>query len=117
MECVDNDETAAVISGLVGAKLLVILSSVEGIYMDYKDPATLVERIEGKDFDEASRKIDELMECCNGSSRIGAAGASAKLKFARQALGYGTNVIIAHARHKLPDIMDGKVKRTIIRIK
>lgn len=117
VECVDNDETAAVISGLVGAKLLVILSSVEGIYMDYKDPSSLVERIEGSDFEEVSKKIDELMECCNGTSRIGSAGASAKLKFARQALGYGTNVIIAHARHRLSDIIDGNVKRTIIRIK
>ena len=117
VECVDNDETAAVISGLVGAKLLVILSSVEGIYMDYKDPSTLVETVEGKDFEEVSRKIDELMTCCNGSSRVGAAGAFAKLKFARQALGYGTNVIIAHARHRLTDIMEGKVKRTIVRIK
>ncbi|MEI6100609.1 MAG: uridylate kinase [Eubacteriales bacterium] len=117
VECVDNDETAAVISGLVGAKLLVILSSVEGIYLDYKDPSTLVEKIEGRDFEEVSKRIDELIECCNGTSRIGSAGASAKLKFARQALGYGTNVMIAHARHKLSDIIDGKVKRTIIRIK
>jgi Glutamate 5-kinase len=117
VECVDNDETAAVISGLVGAKLLVILSSVEGIYLNYKDPSSLVEVIEGSDFDEVSKKIDELMECCNGTSRIGSAGASAKLKFARQALGYGTNVIIAHARHRLSDIIEGNVKRTIIRIK
>lgn len=117
VECVDNDETAAVIAGLVGARLLVILSSVEGIYTDAKDPATLVEKIEGRNFEEASKKIDEYLECCNGASRIGAAGAAAKLKFARQALFAGTNVIIAHARHRLPDIIDGKVKRTIIRIK
>lgn len=117
VECVDNDETAAVISGLVGAKLLVILSSVEGIYRDYKDPSTLVETIEGADLDEVSRKIDEFIACCNGSSRIGAAGASAKLKYARQALGYGTNVMIAHARHRLSDIIEGRVKRTLVRIK
>ncbi len=117
VECVDNDETAAVISGLVGAKLLVILSSVEGIYLDYKDPSTLVEQIEGRDFDEVSKRIDELLECCNGTSRVGSAGASAKLRFARQALGYGTNVIVAHARHRLSDIIEGNVKRTIIRIK
>ncbi|MBR2223165.1 MAG: hypothetical protein IJ973_02465, partial [Christensenellaceae bacterium] len=34
VECVDNDETAAVIAGLVHAKKLVILTSSEGIYMD-----------------------------------------------------------------------------------
>ena len=116
VECVDNDETAAVIASLVGARLLVILSSVEGIYMDAGDPSTLVETIDGADFAEVSAKIDALMESCNGTSRYGSAGAAAKLKYARQALGSGTTVIIAHARHRLKDIISGKVKRTIIRI-
>ena len=38
VECVDNDETAAVICGLMKAKYLVILTSTEGIYRDPKDP-------------------------------------------------------------------------------
>ena len=116
VECVDNDETAAVISSLVEARLLVILSSVDGIYMDVQDPSTLVETIEGRDFKEVSGKIDVLMDSCNGTSRHGSAGAAAKLKYARQALGGGSSVIIAHARHRLRDIISGKVKRTIIRI-
>ncbi len=116
VECVDNDETAAVISSLVEARLLVILSSVEGIYTDLKDPSSLVETIEGRDFAEVSGKIDVLMESCNGTSRHGSAGAAAKLKYARQALAGGSSVIIAHARHRLRDIISGKVKRTIIRI-
>ena len=116
VECVDNDETAAVISKLVGARLLVILSSVEGIYMDAQDPSTLVEEIAGTNFEEVSAKIGVLMESCNGTSRHGSAGAAAKLKYARRALRGGTTVIIAHARHRLRDIISGKVKRTIIKI-
>ena len=45
-ECVDNDETAAVIAGLVHAKTLVLMTSTEGIYRVPGDPQTLVERVE-----------------------------------------------------------------------
>lgn len=41
-ECVDNDETAAVIAGLVKARMLVLMTSAEGIYRDHTDPSTLV---------------------------------------------------------------------------
>ena len=39
VECVDNDETAAVIAGLVEAQNLLILTSADGIYADPKDPS------------------------------------------------------------------------------
>ena len=38
VECVDNDETAAVIANLVHAKKLVLMTSTEGIYRDPADP-------------------------------------------------------------------------------
>ena len=38
VECIDNDETASVIASIVSARILVILSSVDGIYMDPADP-------------------------------------------------------------------------------
>ena len=47
VECVDNDETAAVVANLVGAKRLVILTSTDGIYRDVNDPSTLIEEIAG----------------------------------------------------------------------
>ena len=116
MECVDNDETAAVIANLVGAQLLVLLTSVEGIYLDPSDPSTLVERISGVSYEDMEKQIDKLMENCNGSSRVGTAGAKAKLKFAKESLKKGTKVIIAHARHRLSDIIEGKVKCTVMEI-
>ena len=38
VECVDNDETAAVVASLVGAKTLILLTSTEGIYLDKQRP-------------------------------------------------------------------------------
>ena len=116
VECVDNDETAAVIANLVGAQLLVLLTSVEGIYLDPSDPSTLVERISGASYEDMEKQIDKLMENCHGSSRVGTAGAKAKLKFAKESLKKGTKVIIAHARHRLSDIIEGKVKCTVMEI-
>ena len=117
VECVDNDETAAVIAKLVGAKLLVLLTSVEGIYLDKDDPSTLIETVEGSSYEDIEIKINELMKCCKGSSRVGAGGAKAKLKFAKESLKNGTDVIIAHAKYRLEDIISGKVKRTYLTIR
>jgi glutamate 5-kinase len=116
VECVDNDETAAVTAHLVSARKLVMLTSAEGILKDLNDPASLIEDVSGKTLGEVNAKIDRLIEYCVGSSREGAAGARAKLEFARGPLNYGAEVIIAHARHKLGDILEGKIKCTHIKV-
>ncbi|KXK65819.1 uridylate kinase [Christensenella minuta] len=117
VECVDNDETAAVIARLVNARILVLLTSVDGIYADAGDPSTLIEEVVGDTYEEVEQKIDEMMANCSGASRQGANGAKAKLQFAKGPLRSGTTVIIAHARHKLSDIIKGNVKRTLLHIK
>lgn len=116
VECIDNDETAAVITKLVRAKLLVILSSIDGIYMDINDPSTVIEEVVEKSYEAVEQKIDQMMGCCKGASRIGANGAAAKLKFAKEALKCGTTVIIGNAKNNLADIIDGKVKRTYLSV-
>jgi len=117
VECVDNDETASVVAMLVRAKYLVILSTVDGIYRDAADPATLVERVEGGDPQEVAAMIKELQASCRGASRAGANGARAKLEFILAPVLQGTTVIIAHARNRLKDILNGDCPRTIFRIK
>ena len=112
VECVDNDETAVVVSRLVGAERLVILTSTEGIYRDPKDPSTLIQEVRGSDAEEIDAKIDEMLAYCHGASRQGANGAKAKLLFAKRALEEGTDVIIASAAHRLTDIMAGRVRCT-----
>ena len=45
VECIDNDETAAVVSELMCSKYLLIMTSTEGIYSDPTDATTLVDEI------------------------------------------------------------------------
>lgn len=114
VECVDNDETAAVISQLVRSKYLIILSSVEGIYRDPSDPSTIVSEITGDSAEETVNNIRQLQQSCIGASRAGANGARAKLEFVIEPVKQGTTVIIASPRYRLDDIINGKCPRTII---
>ena len=113
-ECVDNDETAAVIAGLVHAKTLVLMTSTEGIYSDPKDPSTLVRDVSARSVEELEAKIRALQANCGGASRAGANGAGAKLEYALQSARRGTTVIIGHARHHLSDLVQGRVPCTRI---
>lgn len=113
-ECVDNDETAAVIAGLVHAKMLVLLTSTEGIYQDPQDPSTLVRDVTGATVEAVEAKVRKLQENCVGASRVGANGARAKLEYALESVRGGTTVIIGHARHRLRDLVAGRVPCTRI---
>ena len=114
VECIDNDETAAVIALTVKARTLVILSGVEGIYADPADPGTLVREVTAKDSQELLRRISELQRSCVRASRAGANGAGAKLEFIKEPAMAGTTVIIGHARHRLSDLLAGRVPCTRI---
>ncbi len=113
-ECVDNDETAAVIAGLVKARMLVLMTSTEGIYRESGDPSTLVREVTGATYEEVEKKVRELQRSCVGASRAGANGARAKLEYALQCVRGGTTVIIGHARHRLSDLTEGRVPCTRI---
>lgn len=113
-ECVDNDETAAVIAGLVRARTLVILTSTEGIYQDPKDPSTLVCDVSAKDPESLDKAIRALQSHCKGASRAHANGAYAKLEYIKGPAMQGTEVHIGHARHRISDLLSGKVPHTRI---
>ena len=114
VECVDNDETAAVIANLVNAGTLVILASTEGIYRDAADPSTLVDSVTGSDADELEANIRELQASCVGASRVGAQGARAKLEYIIPAARRGATVIIGHSRHRVSELIAGTVPCTRI---
>lgn len=116
VECVDNDETAAVITTLVGAKKMILLTSTEGIYRDVKDPSTLIENVTASTMEELDEKLSAMMGYCKGASRVGANGAVSKLRFARRPLEQGTTVMIAGAWHPLSDIIAGRVRCTVLRL-
>lgn len=114
VECVDNDETAAVLCELVGAKYLVILSSTEGIYRDPGDPGTLVTDVLADTPEALLAKVRRLQESCYGASRAGANGARAKLEFAVRPALKGATVIIGHARHGIMKLLERRVPHTRI---
>ena len=113
-ECVDNDETAAVIAGLVHAKTLVLMTSTEGIYQTPGDPSTLVRDVVDVSYEKVEARVRELQQNCIGASRAGANGARAKLEYALSCVRGGTTVIIGHARHHLTDLTEGRVPCTRI---
>jgi glutamate 5-kinase len=116
VELVDNDETAAQIACLVGARTLLIMTGVDGIYRDPHDPSTLIEKITGANAGEVIAAIDAAKASCTGSSRAGANGAAAKLEYVKAPVAKGTTVVIAGARHSIADAVAGRVRRTVIGI-
>ena len=115
-ECIDNDETAAVIARLVRARTLVLMTSTEGIYQVPGDPSTLVRDVTAATFEEVEKQVRLLQQSCVGASRAGANGARAKLEYALECVRGGTTVIIGHARHRLSDLTEGRVPCTRIGI-
>ena len=115
-ECVDNDETAAVIARLVRARTLVLMTSTEGIYQVPGDPSTLVRDVTAATFEEVEKQVRLLQQSCVGASRAGANGARAKLEYALECVRGGTTVIIGHARHRLSDLTEDRVPCTRIGI-
>ena len=114
VELVDNDETAAQVACLVKARLLVILTNLDGIYSDLNNPDSLIREISGKDAAEVIANIDDIKKKCSGASREGANGAKAKLEYIKPCIEIGTKVIIASSRYDLKDIVENKVPCTVI---
>jgi glutamate 5-kinase len=113
-ECVDNDETAAVIANLVHARTMLLMTSTEGIYRVPGDPKTLVGDVTAPNLESLEQKVRELQAGCVGTSRAGSNGAGAKLAYALECARNGTTVIIGHARHRISDLVEGRVPCTRI---
>ena len=114
VECVDNDETAAVVAELVQTKKLILLTSTEGIYADPTDPATLVRNITARDAVGLEQAVRAWQTHCVGASRAGANGAGAKLEYALRSARTGVEVLIANARYPIAKLLSGEVNRTRI---
>ncbi|HVL50126.1 MAG TPA: glutamate 5-kinase [Actinomycetota bacterium] len=90
----DNDRLAALVSNLVGADLLMMLSDVDGLYTAHpgEEGAELVQTVE--------QITPALMKTAVGSSRLGSGGMASKLEAARMATFSGVPAVIASARRK-----------------
>ncbi len=113
VECIDNDETAAVIAEAVHARTLLLMTGVDGIYANPDDPSTLIRSITAKTPEQLIAKVREMQSHCVGASRPVQNGAKSKLEFALKSALSGTHVIIGHAKHHLSDLLAETVPCTI----
>ncbi len=94
MQFGDNDTLSALVSNLVNADLLVLLSDIDGLYTD--DPHTNLEAELIKDVQEIDDSIFGMAKDSTGSS-VGTGGMATKLTAAKIATNSGADMIIANA--------------------
>lgn len=102
----DNDQLSAIVSALVDADLLIILSDIDGFYDSNpreNDNARLIEEI-----DEVTK---ELEECAGGAgTNLGTGGMITKLAAAKIASKYDVDMVLANGERPqiIKDILEGK---------
>ena len=103
----DNDRLSAIVSALIGADLLILLSDIDGLYSD--DPkrnpdAAFIEQV-----DEISDELLSMGKATTGSD-VGTGGMGAKLYAARIAADSGADMVIANGDNVecIWDILAGK---------
>ena len=94
MQFGDNDTLSALVSSLVNADLLVLLSDIDGLYTD--DPHTNPAAELIKDVHEIDDSIFGMAKDSTGSS-VGTGGMATKLTAAKIATNSGADMIIANA--------------------
>ena len=107
----DNDRLAAIVTNLIQAPLLVLLSDVDGLYDgDPADPASrVIPTVKRLD-----RSILELVQ--DRATGVSRGGMASKLEAARQATVAGENVVIASGRSPgvLAQILAGEPVGTLV---
>jgi len=101
----DNDELASLISAMINAETLIILSSVDGVFSGNPKDADnqLITTVEAND-----KEIEEVV--LPQKSSFGRGGMSTKIRMAQQSASMGTTVVIANGKRSniLSDILDGE---------
>lgn len=110
----DNDRLSAIVTALIRADLLILLSDIDGLYTDdpHKNPsARFIPEVDNLD--------DEVIGMAKDStgSGFGTGGMSTKLAAARIATSAGADMIIANAEdfHIIHHLMSGEEIGTIFR--
>ncbi|WP_085505225.1 glutamate 5-kinase [Thalassobacillus devorans] len=108
----DNDMLSALVSGLVHADFLMILTDINGIYD--QNPNT---HPNAKKYNFLQEVDDDLVKGASGAgSKVGTGGMKSKIEAARTALALGVKVFIGSGtgHEKLVDILAGKGDGTYI---
>ncbi len=102
----DNDNLSAIVSNLVSADLLIILSDIDGFYDS--DPR---KNKNSKMIKEVLEITEELESCAGGAgSSLGTGGMATKLSAAKKAIASGAHMILANGQDPsiLLDIINGE---------
>lgn len=109
----DNDMLSALVSGLMHADFLIILTDINGLYED--DPR---KNQKAKRYDFLPEVTDELLEKTEATSgsKVGTGGMKSKLMAAKTALALGVSVFIGQGQgeEKLIEILNGNGDGTYI---
>lgn len=108
----DNDMLSALVSGLIHADLLIILTDVNGLYDSNPN-----ENPNAKKYNYLPEITDQLLQVASSSgSKMGTGGMRSKIEAAKTALSLGVNVFIGKGagKEKLIDILAGKGDGTYI---
>ena len=108
----DNDRLSAIVSALIGADLLILLSDIDGLYSDdpKKNPdASFISQV-----DCLSEELLSMGKSTTGSD-VGTGGMAAKLYAARIATDSGSDMVIANGDDVdiIWDILNGTTKGTL----
>lgn len=108
----DNDRLSAIVSALIGADLLILLSDIDGLYSD--DPKKNPDAVFIEQVDELSEEFMSMGKSTTGSD-VGTGGMAAKLYAARIATDSGSDMVIANGDHVevIWDILNGEIKGTL----
>lgn len=89
----DNDRLSAIVTSIVGADLLILLSDIDGLYTD--DPNT---NPNARFISQVDRIDDDLLDMgkSTSGSNVGTGGMATKLIAARIATGSGADMVIAN---------------------
>lgn len=108
----DNDMLSALVSGLVHAEQLIILTDINGLY-----DANPKDNPAARRFDFLQEITDEMMGFAEGAgSNVGTGGMKSKLNAAKTALSLGVHVFIGtgNGKDKLLNILEGHGDGTYI---
>jgi glutamate 5-kinase len=110
----DNDTLSALVSSMVGAQLLILLSDIDGLYTD--DPHECPDAKLVKVVDEIDESIYGMAKDSTGSE-VGTGGMATKLTAARIATYSGADMIIANGEDVriLRDIFEDDYRGTLFR--
>ena len=107
----DNDRLSAVVAGLIGADLLILLSDIDALYT--ADPNT---DPEAKPISLVQEITEEILGTAGEShTSYGTGGMRTKLSAALIACGMGADMVIANAARQgvIQDVMAGKEVGTL----